>query len=180
MKWPRTTPRFLSAQDFADALLDGLKRLPVAPRRQRVPVVLIALVRIGVPVASADLLDKSRADLVALDGERVMGVVDVNLFLGFCAMPVLGYLVLLILGFHVNSTGARLAQVSGRRLPRNATTHPMACAAFSSNGIHDIEGKEAAMLVLTRWVGETVVIGGNIAVTVVRRERRDEHVAPSA
>ena len=74
------TSRVLCAQDFADALLDGLERLPVAPRRQRIPVVLIALVRIGVPVAAADFLDERGADYVALDGERVIGVVNVNLF----------------------------------------------------------------------------------------------------
>lgn len=74
------TSGVLPAQNLLDALLDRLKRLPVAARRGRVAVVLIDLVGVGIPVSAADFLDKGRADLIAFNGQRVIGIVDVNFF----------------------------------------------------------------------------------------------------
>jgi len=74
------TSGVLLPQNLLDAPLDRLKRLPVAARGERVAVVLIGFVGVGIPVSAADLLDEGRANLVTFNGQRVIGIVDVNLF----------------------------------------------------------------------------------------------------
>src|SRR3984957_5028970 len=56
----RDLSRILPLQNFAEAFLHGLKRLPVAPRRHGAPLFAVALVGFWIPCAAADALDGSR------------------------------------------------------------------------------------------------------------------------
>jgi hypothetical protein len=68
---PRAVVRVLSRifplQNFTEALLHGLKGLPVAPRRHGVPLIELALISFRIPPPPADALDESGRDATALD-----------------------------------------------------------------------------------------------------------------
>src|SRR5689334_19918390 len=70
----------LATQDLLNALLNRLKRLPVSAGCQCASVFLIVFVGVGAPVSSTNPLEESCTDLVSLYGQRVIGVVDVDLF----------------------------------------------------------------------------------------------------
>ena len=64
----------LAGDDAADAGEHGLVRLPVAAGGERVAVRPVLRVAVRVPAAAPHPVDQGRADPVALDGERVVGV----------------------------------------------------------------------------------------------------------
>ena len=70
----------LAVEHAAEAGEHGLVRLPVAAGGERVAVRPVFRAAVGVPVAAPHPVDQGRADLVALDGERMVGVrrVDVR------------------------------------------------------------------------------------------------------
>src|ERR1700736_5551529 len=78
MIMPRDRTGILVGEDLTDTVFDELERLPVATGRQGIMMFLVALDRRRVPVAEADAIDEVGADLVAFDGQRVIGVGHVH------------------------------------------------------------------------------------------------------
>src|ERR1700733_10125018 len=79
MIMPRDRTGILVGEDLTDTVFDELERLPVATGRESVMMFPVALDRFRFPVAEADALDQVGADLVAFDGQRIIGVGDVDL-----------------------------------------------------------------------------------------------------
>lgn len=58
-----------------------MKGLPVAARGERVPLLTVGLVAGGVPVARPDAINELRSHVIALNGERGVGVRWIDFFL---------------------------------------------------------------------------------------------------
>jgi hypothetical protein len=69
----------LAMEDPAKAVLHSLIGQPIAAGCKGVAMLAVALVRIRIPGAAAHALDQRGADAVTLDGQRVIGVSDIDL-----------------------------------------------------------------------------------------------------
>src|SRR3954447_24845653 len=78
MRYSNQFARFPSCDDRRDALFYGLERKPVAPRCQRIPILLIGFIFVGTPVSLPDALDQFRRHTVAFNRERVVRVILVD------------------------------------------------------------------------------------------------------
>lgn len=67
----------LATQDAIQAIENSLIGEPVAARGQSIFIFAILLVGFRIPRAAADALDQFRADAIALDRQRMIGVGDV-------------------------------------------------------------------------------------------------------
>ena len=78
----RANARVVPGNHGADRFPDELKRLPVAACGKRVPTLPVTVPVVGVPVAGAHPLDQFHVDAVALDRQRVIGVVPIQVVNG--------------------------------------------------------------------------------------------------
>ena len=67
-------PGVLAAQNPAQALLHCLEGEPIAARRESIALLAVLLDCVRIPPAAAHSLDQPRADAVAFDRKRMIGV----------------------------------------------------------------------------------------------------------
>ena len=68
-----------TGDDLRDTVLHPLRRLPVAARCKRIAVLVVRLMRFGIPCALVRACDQLGSDAVALDGEGVIGVALIDI-----------------------------------------------------------------------------------------------------
>lgn len=69
---------FIAANDLTDRRSHKLKRLPVTARGQRIAALPVGVMIVRVAVARTYLVDQLRRDAVALDRQRVTGIVLID------------------------------------------------------------------------------------------------------